>query len=367
VGYEVSPVLWRAVDKARSAGRVQSVAIRLVCERERERMDFTSATWFDVTATLSAKSATFEATVESLDGASLATGKNFDASGVLDTKAKVQVLSEPSAQSVARGLEDAEVTVRSIASTPRTQRPQPPFMTSSLQIEASRKLRFDPERTMRAAQRLYEQGWITYMRTDSTTLSDEAIRAARATAASMFGDDYVADAPRRYDRKVKNAQEAHEAIRPAGDSFRTPAQAGLSGDERRLYELVWKRTVASQMKDATGESVSVRVTGRSSAGEQADFGASGKVIGFYGFLKAYVEGSDDPDAELDDNQRRLPPLAEADPLTAVSLAPAEHATRSPARYTEASLIKELEDREIGRPSTYASIIGTILDRGYVFK
>src|SRR5712691_1940870 len=217
------------------------------------------------------------------------------------------------------------------------------------------------------------------MRTDSVTLSQTAIAAARAQARELYGAEYVPDAPRVYTSKVKSAQEAHEAIRPSGDSFRTPARTGLSGDEFRLYELVWKRTVASQMKDATGESVSVRVTGTARApagsgaapgqraGEKVEFGASGKVIGFYGFLKAYVEGSDDPDAELDDNQRRLPPLAEADPLTAVSLAPAEHATRSPARYTEASLIKELEDREIGRPSTYASIIGTILDRGYVFK
>ena len=241
------------------------------------------------------------------------------------------------------------------------------FRSTTLQQEASRKLGFSAKYAMQVAQRLYENGHITYMRTDSVTLSKTAITAARAQARELYGAEYVPDAPRTYTSKVKSAQEAHEAIRPSGDSFRTPARTGLSGDEFRLYDLVWKRTVASQMKDATGESVSVRVTGRSSAGEQADFGASGKVIGFYGFLKAYVEGSDDPDAELDDNQRRLPPLAEADPLTAVSLAPAEHATRSPARYTEASLIKELEDREIGRPSTYASIIGTILDRGYVFK
>ena len=216
VGYEVSPVLWRAVDKARSAGRVQSVAIRLVCERERERMAFRSASWFDVTATLRAESTTFEATLETVNGAALATGKNFDAAGRLETKASVEVLSEAVATSIAHELAGERLHVDAVTSTPRTQRPQPPFMTSSLQIEASRKLRFDPERTMRAAQRLYEQGWITYMRTDSTTLSDEAINAARAQAASMFGDDYVSDQPRRYDRKVKNAQEAHEAIRPAG-------------------------------------------------------------------------------------------------------------------------------------------------------
>jgi DNA topoisomerase-1 len=375
VGYEVSPVLWRAVDKARSAGRVQSVAIRLVCERERERMDFTSATWFDVTATLSAKSATFEATVESLDGASLATGKNFDASGVLDTKAKVQVLSEPSAESVAHGLESAEVTVRSIASTPRTQRPQPPFMTSSLQIEASRKLRFDPERTMRAAQRLYEQGWITYMRTDSTTLSDEAIRAARSTAASMFGDDYVADAPRRYDRKVKNAQEAHEAIRPAGEAFRTldEAQSLLGGDELAVYDLVWKRTIASQMVDArlTQDRVRLDATLPNVVGFNGDvlvgLAATGLRIEFPGFRRAYVEGTDDPEAELADQERILPALSEGEVVPVQGAEAKGHDTQPPDRFSEATLIKKLEDLGIGRPSTYASVMKTIDRRGYVWK
>jgi DNA topoisomerase-1 len=375
VGYEVSPVLWRAVDKARSAGRVQSVAIRLVCERERERMDFTSATWFDVTATLSAKSATFEATVESLDGASLATGKNFDASGVLDTKAKVQVLSEPSAQSVAQGLGGAEVTVRSIASTPRTQRPQPPFMTSSLQIEASRKLRFDPERTMRAAQRLYEQGWITYMRTDSTTLSDEAIRAARTTAATMFGDDYVADAPRRYDRKVKNAQEAHEAIRPAGEAFRTldEAHSQLGGDELAVYDLVWKRTIASQMVDArlTQDRVRLEATLPNVVDFNGDvvvgLAATGLRIEFPGFRRAYVEGTDDPEAELADQERILPALSEGEVVPVQSAEAKGHDTQPPDRFSEATLIKKLEDLGIGRPSTYASVMKTIDRRGYVWK
>ena len=223
---------------------------------------------------------------------------------------------------------------------------------------------------MSVAQRLYENGYITYMRTDSTTLSQTAIDAARRQARDLYGESYVPAEPRVYASKVKNAQEAHEAIRPAGDHFRTPEQVardGLSRDEQRLYDLVWKRTVASQMKDATGESVSVRVAGTSSAGENAEFGASGNVIKFYGFLKAYVEGADDPNADRDDRERRLPALATGDPLAVLRLAAAEHATRPPARYTEASLVKELEDREIGRPSTYASIIGTILDRGYVFK
>jgi DNA topoisomerase-1 len=296
VGYEVSPVLWRAVDKARSAGRVQSVAIRLVCERERERMDFTSATWFDVTAALDTKGNSFDATLESVNGSSLATGKNFDAGGRLDAKANVEVLSEASATSIATALPGVKVQVMSVASTPRTQRPQPPFMTSSLQIEASRKLRFDPERTMRAAQRLYEQGWITYMRTDSTTLSDEAIRAARATAASMFGEDYVADAPRRYDRKVKNAQEAHEAIRPAGESFRSldEAHGQLGGDELAVYDLIWKRTLASQMVDArlTQDKVRLGATLSGVVGFDGDvlvgLNATGLRIEFPGFRRAYV-------------------------------------------------------------------------------
>jgi DNA topoisomerase-1 len=252
---------------------------------------------------------------------------------------------------------------------PYRRSPYAPFRTTTLQQEASRKLGFSAKHTMSVAQRLYENGYITYMRTDSVTLSQTAINAARKQAAELYGANYVPDAPRTYASKVKNAQEAHEAIRPAGDSFRTPAQVAkdrLSSDERRIYELIWQRTVASQMKDATGESVSVRVTGTSTANERAEFGASGKIITFYGFLKAYVEDTDDA-TDRDDRERRLPLLAEADPLDALRLAPAEHSTRPPARYTEASLVKELEDREIGRPSTYATIMGTILDRGYVFK
>ena len=258
----------------------------------------------------------------------------------------------------------------SVERKPYRRSPYAPFRTTTLQQEASRKLGFSAKHTMSIAQRLYENGYITYMRTDSVTLSQTAISAARKQAAELYGASYVPDAPRTYASKVKNAQEAHEAIRPAGDSFRTPAQVardGLSSDERRLYELIWQRTVASQMKDATGESVSVRVAGTSTGNERAEFGATGKVINFYGFLKLYVEDTDDATADRDDRERRLPPLAESDPLDVLRLAPAEHSTRPPARYTEASLVKELEDREIGRPSTYATIIGTILDRGYVFK
>jgi DNA topoisomerase-1 len=279
-------------------------------------------------------------------------------------------LDAAAAAALAGRLQTASFSVASVERKPYRRSPYAPFRTTTLQQEASRKLGFSAKHAMSVAQRLYEHGYITYMRTDSVTLSQTAISAARKQASQLYGSNYVPDAPRTYASKVKNAQEAHEAIRPAGDSFRTPAQVAkdrLTSDERRLYELIWQRTVASQMKDATGESVSVRVAGTSTASERAEFGASGKVINFYGFLKAYVEGADDPTADLDDRERRLPPLAQADPLDVLRLAPAEHSTRAPARYTEASLVKELEDREIGRPSTYASIIGTILDRGYVFK
>jgi DNA topoisomerase-1 len=375
VGYEVSPVLWRAVDKARSAGRVQSVAIRLVCERERERMKFVSANWFDVDATVLADGVTFAATLDTVDDAALATGKHFDANGQLETRAPVRILGAGDATLIAAALTGASLTIESIASTPRTQRPQPPFITSSLQIEASRKLRFDPERTMRAAQRLYEQGWITYMRTDSTTLSDEALHAARSQAAEMFGDDYVSDAPRRYDRKVKNAQEAHEAIRPAGESFRSldEAHAHLSGDERAVYDLVWKRTIASQMVDARLTQDRVRLTGTlDAASERGDavrvgLTATGLRIEFAGFRRAYVEGTDDPEAELADQERILPPLVEGATVTVTQADAKGHDTMPPDRFSEATLIKKLEDLGIGRPSTYASVMKTIDRRGYVWK
>jgi DNA topoisomerase-1 len=375
VGYEVSPVLWRAVDKARSAGRVQSVAIRLVCERERERMAFVSAGWFDVEVTVLADGEGFPATLDALDGEALAAGRNFDAAGRLDERAGVRVLGEADAARVAGALVGASLRVASIASTPRTQRPQPPFMTSSLQIEASRKLRFDPERTMRAAQRLYEQGWITYMRTDSTTLSEEALRAARTQAAQMFGDDYVSDAPRRYDRKVKNAQEAHEAIRPAGEIFRTleDAQAHLAGDERAVYELVWKRTIASQMVDARLTQDRVRLAGTlagagpAGAPAEVQLTATGLRIEFAGFRRAYVEGTDDPEAELADQERLLPALSEGQAVTVSGAEAKGHETKPPDRYSEATLIKKLEDLGIGRPSTYAAVMKTIDRRGYVWK
>jgi DNA topoisomerase-1 len=379
-GYEVSPVLWKKVMPQLSAGRVQSVAVRLVVDRERERIAFRTARYWDLEAvfatvgrrdpagngTRAEDVSSFPAALVAVDGRRVAQGRDFTPAGELKS-ADILHLDGEHAAALADRLDGAAFSVASVERKPYRRSPYAPFRTTTLQQEASRKLGFSAKYTMQVAQRLYENGHITYMRTDSITLSQTAITAARTQARELYGAEYLPDSPRVYSSKVKSAQEAHEAIRPAGDSFRTPARAGLRGDELRLYELVWKRTVASQMKDATGESVSVRVAGRSSAGERAEFAAAGKVISFYGFLKAYVEGSDDPDAELDDNQRRLPPLAENDPLTALSLAAAEHATRPPARYTEASLIKELEDREIGRPSTYASIIGTILDRGYVFK
>ena len=377
-GYEVSPVLWKKVMPKLSAGRVQSVATRLVVDRERERIAFRPAAYSDLEAEFATKDhgkpditdpTSFTANLVSVDGRRVAQGRDFTSVGELKSQDLLHLDAEAAA-ALAQRLENAAFAVSSVERKPYRRSPYAPFRTTTLQQEASRKLGFSAKHTMSIAQRLYENGYITYMRTDSVTLSQTAISAARKQAAELYGAAYVPDAPRTYASKVKNAQEAHEAIRPAGDSFRTPAQVAkdrLSSDERRLYELIWQRTVASQMKDATGESVSVRVAGTSSAGERAEFGATGKVIGFYGFLKAYVEGADDPDADRDDRERRLPPLAESDPLDVLRLAPAEHSTRPPARYTEASLVKELEDREIGRPSTYATIMGTILDRGYVFK
>ena len=382
-GYEVSPVLWKKVMPRLSAGRVQSVATRLVVDRERERIAFRAAEYWDLEAEFAttggagedsrggdgASPRSFGATLVSVDGRRVAQGRDFNSVGQL-RGADLLHLDGAAAAALAGRLQNSGFKVRSVDRKPFKRSPYAPFRTTTLQQEASRKLGFSAKTTMSVAQRLYENGYITYMRTDSTTLSQTAIDAARRQAQDLYGESYVPDAPRVYASKVKNAQEAHEAIRPSGDHFRTPeevARDGLSRDEQRLYDLVWKRTVASQMKDATGESVSVRVAGTSSAGENAEFGASGNVIKFYGFLKAYVEGADDPNADRDDRERRLPPLAENDPLAVLRLEAAEHATRPPARYTEASLVKELEDREIGRPSTYASIIGTILDRGYVFK
>jgi DNA topoisomerase-1 len=372
-GYEVSPVLWKKIMPRLSAGRVQSVATRLVVERERERMAFRSASYWDLDATFDTGRApsgddptTVTARLVSVDGKRVATGRDFSSVGALKG-ADVLHLDEAAAGALSARLQQSAFTVRKVERKPYTRKPYAPFRTTTLQQEAARKLGFGAKRTMQVAQKLYENGFITYMRTDSTTLSETAVSAARAQATALYGREYIPDAPRRYESKSKTAQEAHEAIRPAGEEFQTPAQTGLSGEEFRLYELIWMRTVASQMKDATGQSVSVRIGGRSASGEDAEFSASGKTITFPGFLKAYVEGADDPDAELDDREKRLPVLTENDELRALSMTAEGHETRPPARYTEASLVAELEQRDIGRPSTYASIIGTILDRGYVFK
>ncbi len=402
-GYEVSPVLWRKVMPRLSAGRVQSVATRMVVERERARMRFRSATWWGVDGTFAKAGAggaqggehggsahggsarggdsaelaelpQFAATLVTLDGTPVATGRDFDEQGGVGGT-RVRVLGETEARALAEGLTGLTFTVRSVSERPFRRSPAAPFITSTLQQEAGRKLRFSAQRAMQVAQRLYEQGWITYMRTDSTTLSDEALAAARAQVTDLYGAEYVPPEPRRYERRVKNAQEAHEAIRPAGEVFRTPDVAGqtLHGDELRLYELVWKRTVASQMVDATGTSAQVRMVATVPAesphlaGAEAEVSASGRVIAFPGFLRAYVEGEDDPEAELADREVVLPRLAEGDRVRAIELLPGSHATQPPARYTEASLVKSMEELGVGRPSTYASVIATILDRGYVWK
>ncbi|MFK0221617.1 type I DNA topoisomerase [Streptomyces vinaceus] len=371
-GYEVSPVLWKKVMPKLSAGRVQSVATRLVVERERERIAFRSAEYWDLTGTFSTGRAgdasdpsTLVARLNTVDGKRIAQGRDFGSNGQL--KSEVLHLDEANARALAAALADTSFAVRSVESKPYRRSPYAPFRTTTLQQEASRKLGFGAKATMQVAQKLYENGFITYMRTDSTTLSDTAVSAARAQVTQLYGADYLPEKPRVYAGKVKNAQEAHEAIRPSGDRFRTPAETGLTGDQFRLYELIWKRTVASQMKDAVGNSVTVKIGGRASDGRDAEFTASGKTITFHGFMKAYVEGADDPNAELDDREKRLPQVAEGDALSAEEITADGHSTKPPARYTEASLVKELEEREIGRPSTYASIIGTILDRGYVFK
>jgi DNA topoisomerase-1 len=372
-GYEVSPVLWKKVMPKLSAGRVQSVATRLVVDRERQRMKFKIASYWDLDATFDAGSdhdpRMFPAKLHSIDDVRVAQGSDFDTDATLKLgKGKERVhLTRADAEALVAGLADTTYTVRSVESKPYRRSPYAPFRTTTLQQEASRKLGMSASVTMSVAQRLYENGFITYMRTDSTTLSGGAIGAARDQVRELYGAEYLPDSPRTYASKVKNAQEAHEAIRPAGDSFRTPAQTGLTGDQFRLYELIWMRTVASQMKDAVGNTVSIRLGGAATDGRDVVFSASGRTITFHGFLKAYVEDIDDASKRRDDAETRLPALVEGNTVSAASLSAEGHETKPPARYTEATLIKELEDREIGRPSTYASIIGTILNRGYVYK
>ncbi|WP_138444491.1 type I DNA topoisomerase [Sinomonas susongensis] len=383
-GYEISPVLWRKVASGLSAGRVQSVATRLVVERERERMAFRTADYWDLTATLApqaqgsddgAAGQRFQARLAAVDGRKVASGRDFDDRGNLTAKNAV-LLDEVAARALAAGLENSAFSVRSVEEKPYTRRPAAPFTTSTLQQEAARKLRFSARVTMQVAQRLYENGYITYMRTDSTALSDQAVGAARRQASELYGPDYIPQRPRVYASKAKNAQEAHEAIRPAGDSFRTPAQVAkeLRGDEFRLYELIWKRTVASQMEDAKGSTATVRLGAVAGSGEaagrDAEFSASGTVITFRGFLAAYEEGRDEVREDTENggggaDGGRLPVLSKGQPLDALALTPNGHQTSPPPRYTEASLVKTLEERGIGRPSTYAATISTIMDRGYV--
>jgi DNA topoisomerase-1 len=376
-GYEVSPVLWKKVLPRLSAGRVQSVCTRLLVERERERMAFRPAGYWDLEVELAVRERveqgdpdTVTATLVAVGGTRVATGRDFDRIGALQPASEgVLVVDAERAQALAAGLAGVPATVQSLETRPYRRSPAAPFMTSTLQQEAGRKLRMSSQTAMRVAQRLYENGYITYMRTDSTTLSETALTAARSQARRLYGADSVPDAPRLYTRKVKNAQEAHEAIRPAGDEFRTPGEiAGeVTTDELRLYELIWQRTVASQMIDATGTSASVRFLATTTADEELTLAASGKVITSPGFLRAYVEGADDPDAELEDRERRLPPLTEGDQLDTRGVVPKGHETQPPARFTEASMVKRLEELGVGRPSTYASIMQTIQDRGYAWK
>ncbi|MCB4208974.1 type I DNA topoisomerase [Arthrobacter sp. UM1] len=374
-GYEISPVLWRKVARGLSAGRVQSVATRLVVERERERMAFTAAEYWDLTAEFepvdSSKGGAFTAKLATLDGARVASGRDFDDQGRI--KGKAVLLDGEGAAALTSALEGADFRVASVESKPYRRRPAAPFTTSTLQQEASRKLRFSSRTTMQLAQRLYENGYITYMRTDSTALSSQAVNAARAQAKELYGEKAVPSKPRVYASKSANAQEAHEAIRPAGDSFRRPSAVAskISRDELRLYELIWKRTVASQMEDATGSTASLRLAAqtREDSPREAVFAASGTVITFRGFLAAYEESTDSSSEESHAGERekesRLPNVSEGDRLEGRDLDAAEHVTSPPARYTEASLVKTLEEKGIGRPSTYAATISTIMDRGYV--
>ena len=382
-GYEISPVLWRKVGRGLSAGRVQSVATRMVVERERERMAFIPASYWDLSGVFSTDAAaggeSFSAKLTAVDGARVAQGSDFDDRGQLKStrsRTEVSVLTREDAESLAEGLAGARFDVDSVEDKPYSRRPSPPFTTSTLQQEASRRLRFSSRVTMQVAQRLYENGYITYMRTDSVNLSQEAVTAARRQAPELYGGDSVPERPRYYAKKSDSAQEAHEAVRPAGDHFRTPGQVAneLSREEFRLYELIWKRTIASQMADAKGFTASVRLTGQASDGRRATFGASGTVITFPGFLSAYEEARETSSGETEETSetekagsKRLPHLEQGQPLTGEDIEAKGHETTPPARYTEASIVAELEKREIGRPSTYAPTISTIMDRGYVTK
>lgn len=364
VGYTISPLIWKKVAYGLSAGRVQSVAVRLIVEREQERLKFKKSNYFGITATLKKNNESFEAKLLSVDSKRVATGKDFDGTtGQLNAGKDMLVLQEATAKSLASKIEKAQWKVIEVEEKPVTRRPYAPFITSTLQQEANRKLGMSSRETMQVAQKLYEQGFITYMRTDSTFLSTEAIKAARASIEAKYGKDYLPSSPRFYDnKKVKGAQEAHECIRPAGVQFLDPDETGLEGVQFKLYDLIWKRTMASQMTDARQKQVSAKIEA-----ETTVFNATGTTIEFPGFLRAYVEGSDDPEADLESREVRLPQLKVSELVMPQKIEPTSHETKPPARYTEASLVQTMEKEGIGRPSTYASVIGTIIDRGYVRK
>ena len=373
VGYEISPVLWKKVKPRLSAGRVQSVVVRLIVEQERKRMGFVRSNYWGVETTIStssSKSETFSARLIEINNQKIATGKDFNPqNGKIDNENTVVLVNENIATNIATELTSALLKVSDLRERPFSQNPPAPFITSTLQQEAGRKLRYSAQRTMQVAQRLYENGYITYMRTDSTNLSDQAINAARTQIAQMYGDKFLPDSARRHKLSAKAAQEAHEAIRPSGEIFRTPESLknNIDQDAFQLYELIWKRTIASQMQNAEGMRTQVRLSYTSEKYGELSFQSSGKVILFPGFLRAYVEGSDDPEAALDDQERILPTLHLEQTLPVNHSNPTSHETQAPNRWTEASLVRELEERGIGRPSTYASIIQTIQDRGYVWK
>ncbi|MEO1523046.1 MAG: type I DNA topoisomerase [Cyanobacteria bacterium J06633_2] len=360
VGYTLSPLLWKKIAFGLSAGRVQSVAVRLLVQRERQRRAFRKGSYWDLKATLLKGESPFEAKLVSLDGTRLATGNDFDEStGQISEGRRVRLLNESEARALQQRLQEGQWSVSNLEERSSTRKPSPPFTTSTLQQEANRKLRLSARDTMRVAQSLYENGYITYMRTDSVHLSQQAIAAARSCVESKYGTDYLSTKPRQYSTKSKGAQEAHEAIRPAGQTFRTPHETGLSGRDLNLYDLIWKRTVATQMAEARQTHITVLIQV-----DNAEFKATGKRIDFPGFFRAYVEGSDDPDAAIEDREVILPALAIGESVNCSDLEAVGHETQPPARYTEASLVKILEGEGIGRPSTYATIIGTIIDRGY---
>ncbi|MCC3417990.1 MAG: type I DNA topoisomerase [Microcoleus sp. PH2017_07_MST_O_A] len=360
VGYTLSPLLWKKIAWGLSAGRVQSVAVRLLVRRERERRAFRQGSYWDLKATLEKSKISFDAKLVTVGNVKVANGSDFDENtGQITAGRRVLLLNEEQARALLARIQNKPWTVGNIEERPVTRKPSPPFTTSTLQQEANRKLRLGARETMRIAQSLYERGFITYMRTDSVHLSEQAITAARSCVQELYGSEYLSPQPRKYTTKSKGAQEAHEAIRPAGSTFRTPQQTGLDGIDFRLYDLIWKRTVASQMADSRQTHVTVLTQV-----EDAGFRSSGKRIDFPGFLRAYVEGSDDPNAALEDQEVILPALKVGDKPNCKDVEAVGHETQPPARYTEASLVKMLESEGVGRPSTYASIIGTIVDRGY---